>query len=366
MKHQLSWSINPPISTLCIQRQRGQLRIFTNSMKLTLLSHLLFLVTSILAITYDEALKLASKDGLLHITEKNYKQVIKNENFALIVFLTSEDSRVGCTLCTEFGPKYKAIAKQYMQNLKDELSGMYNPIDSAEDKERVIFAISDYLEARSYFERMQVTAVPKLLYYEPGNGPQLSEFNNEFSFLSVENTDSYTRWITGLVPGLELKYLDAQPPAPKSAFIISILGFLTVLFGLFKYRKIAINFLQNKNVWQFASLTLIILFISGYMYNQIRNPDFYKIDNQGKVHYVAVGHNLQYGSETQALTVIYGLISAVLILLIRMVPTINKPTIKLLTSVACCIGSILLYSYIIEIYRIKSGSYPFHLWHVLS
>lgn len=335
-------------------------------MKFLLLSQILLLATSILALTYDEALKLVSKDGLLHITEKNYRKFIKNENFALIVFLTSDDSRVGCTLCTEFGPKYKAIAKQYMQNLKDETSGMHNPIDSADDKERVIFAVSDYLQAKSYFERMQITAVPKLLYYEPGQGPQLTSFSNEFSFLSVENTDGYTRWITQLVPGIELKYLDAKPPASKSGFIISIMGFIAVLFGLFKYRNIAVNFGQNKNVWQFVSLALIILFISGHMYNQIRNPDLYKTDSQGKIHYIAVGHNIQYGSETQAVTVIYGLLSAILILLIRMIPTINKPTTKLLTSAACCIASIVLYSYIVEIYRIKSGSYPFHLWPVFG
>lgn len=63
-------------------------------MKFLLLSQILLLATSILALTYDEALKLVSKDGLLHITEKNYRKFIKNENFALIVFLTSDDSRV--------------------------------------------------------------------------------------------------------------------------------------------------------------------------------------------------------------------------------------------------------------------------------
>lgn len=335
-------------------------------MRILLLTQLLVWAVSVIAITYDEALKLSSKDGLLHITEKNYQQVIKNENFALIVFLTAEDARVGCTLCSEFGPKYKAIARQYMENLKNPESKMYNPIDDPNDNSRVIFAFSDFLNAKTYFEILKLTAVPRLYYYEPGKGPKLDTFSTEFSFLAVENTDGYTRWVCQLVPGLEMNFLDAPTLAPKSMMVTSIIVFITVLAAIFKFRKAVVKIVQNKNVWQFASLVLIILFISGHMYNQIRNPDLYKTDKQGKIHYVAVGHNLQFRSETQAVTFLYGLLSAVLVLLIRLIPTINKPLTKLITSVACCVATLLLYSFIIEIYRIKSPTYPFHFWKVLN
>lgn len=327
-----------------------------------LLVWLLLCVQGVTALSYADALKKVGKDGLIHVTDKNYKQLIKNEDFSLIIYLTAEDPRVGCTLCTQFGPQYKAIGYSYALNLKDSESGMFNPIDSKDDMSKVIFAISDYMSAQEYFGRLGLTAVPRLFFYEPGRGPQLTGFTNEFSFLGVENTDGVTRWIAQNIPGLDVKYLSMETPTSNSMVFTGLVFFLILLVGLYKFRGALLKVVQNKRVWEFFSLSLIILFISGHMYNQIRNTDVYKVGPNGNTIYFAQGHNLQYGAETQIMSVIYGALSVSLYVLICVVPKLKTPRTILMTAAGASLMVFVGYSYIVEVYHLKSPTYPFHLW----
>lgn len=319
------------------------------------------------ALSYEEALRIASKkDGLLYVNGKSYEKLIKNENYSFVIFLTAEDARVGCTLCHDFGPKYKAIAKQYFENLNDPQIGMYNPIDSDNDKSRVIFGFSDYMSAQTYFEKLGMTSVPKLLYYEPGKAPQLADFTNEFSFLTVENTDSYTRWLAQNIPGLDPKFLEVQIPVSKSKLYTSIAIGIASLALLFKFRSSIFKVVQQKTVWEVFSLSLIILFISGYMFNQIRNSETSRKDKEGNVVYFAKGFNMQFGAETQIISIVYTILSGCLFSLIKILPNLKKSTTKLVASVTVCFIMFIVYSYLVEVYHLKSSTYPFHLWNAFK
>lgn len=317
------------------------------------------------ALSYEEAIAMSSSDGLLHITDKNFRQLVKNDDFGLVLFLTADDSRVGCTLCHEFGPKYKAMAYQYMERLKSGDSDMLNPIDSKDDKSRIIFAFSDFMDARKYFELLGLTAVPRLFYYNPGKGPQMATFSDEYSFLAVENTDSFSRWLVQHVPGLELKYLDLVAPQTKSMAVTSIVFLVIAAAVFYSFKSAILKIAKNKALWEFSSICLIILFISGYMYNQIRNTEVYRQDKNGNIVYFAPGHNQQFGAETQIISIVYALFTISLFALISYLPKFSNTHLRLVFTVVACTVSFFLYSYLVEAYRIKSPHYPFHLYSAL-
>lgn len=327
----------------------------------SIISYLLLSLHTVFAISYEEALSEVGKDGLLHITDKNYKKLMKNNDYGLVVLLTADDPRVGCTLCVQFTPSYKAMAQSYYNNLFDDESLMINPIDSKDDKSKIIFGISDYLSAKEFFGLLQLTAVPRLFYYAPGKGPQLSQFTNEFSFLAVENTDGFIRWISGNVPGLDIKFLKNVQPPSKSILLTLIIILLSSIIVLYKFQSQIFSIVQSKKVWEFLSIGSIILLISGYMYNQIRNAEMYKVDKDGVIHYFAQGHNVQFGTETQIMSIIYTTLFAGLFIIIQVLPQLKNPRNKLILSITASTIMFIAYSYIIAVYKLKSPSYPFQL-----
>lgn len=344
----------------CYKARRRTHRKLTMNLK-SICAVVLLTVQLACPLTYENALKSLDKDGLLHITDKNYKKMIKNENFGLVVFLTAEDARVGCTLCYQFGPQYKTTAYQYIEHLKNDDGKVYNPIDDPNDKTRIIFAFSDFLDSREYFQTLGLTAVPRMFYYEPGKGPQMGQFSSEFSFLTAENTDGFQRWISGVVPGLEVRALQFEPPASKSMLFTLAVFVVVIITTVYNFKNHILKVVQNRRVWEFLSFCFVILFISGHMYNQIRDPETYKKDKDGNIVYFATGHNLQYAAETQIVSLVYGSVTICLGLLVSFFPSI-KDTKKRLLGIACAsVVLFFLYSYLVEIYSLKSPSYPLRL-----
>lgn len=323
---------------------------------------LLMLVQLSWAITYEKALESTEKDGLLHLTDKNYKKMLKNDDFSLVIFFTADDPRVGCNLCQQFSPEYKSMVYQYSQNLKNSDPNTYNPIDDEDDKSRVIFAYADFMSARTYFELMQMRSVPRLFYYEPGKGPRMTAFNDEYVFLSTENLVGCQRWIAQNVPKLTVSSLQFTPEPAKSMFFTSLVLLGLVAFVAYKFRSHVATVIKNKTLWLAFCFGLIILFISGHMYNEIRHTESYKKDKNGVIMYFATGHNTQYGAETQIMSIVYGLLTFSVTAILKFLPTMTDAKKRALGSVVACVAIFFVYSYMIEAYRIKSPNYPLHLF----
>lgn len=328
----------------------------------SILSTLFAFIQLAFALTYEEALEQIGKDGLLHINDKNFQKIVKNENYAFVVFLTADDPRVGCTLCHEFGPQYKAVAYKYMNSLRSDDKELHNPINDSNDKARFIFAHADFSNSRKYFETLGLQAVPRLFYYEPGKGPQLSSYTDEYSFLTNENLDGFQTWISQNVPGLKISNLKVDPPAQKPMFFISLVFIFLIAIVAYNFRSYISSIAQNKYVWIVLSFILIILFISGHMYNEIRHTSSYRRDKDGNILYFSPGHSSQFGAETQILSIVYGALTISLGLLLSYFPTLKDSKMRAFAVLLACTVVSVLYAYIIEAYHIKSPSYPLYLF----
>jgi oligosaccharyltransferase complex subunit gamma len=57
--------------------------------------------------------------------------------------------------------------------------------------------------------------------------------------------------------------------------------------------------LQSRNLWAAISLMVILLFISGHMFNHIRKVPYVTGDGRGGINYIVPGFQQQLGLETQ-------------------------------------------------------------------
>lgn len=144
-----------------------------------------------------------------------------------------------------------------------------------------------------------------------------------------------------------------------------------------------IPIIQDRNLWAAISLIIVLLFTSGHMYNHIRKVPYVSGDGRGGISYFAGGFSNQFGLETQIVAAMctskllhppppillqnkYLLVSdatlsfATIALAFR-VPRMADPKQQQI-AVFVWAGVIFgMYSFLLSVFRVKNGGYPFHL-----
>lgn len=161
---------------------------------------------------------------------------------------------------------------------------------------------------------------------------------------------------------------------------------ITTVLGVITFGTIAAPYvlpiIQNRNLWAAISLIAVLLFTSGHMYNHIRKVPYIAGDGKGGISYFAGGFQNQYGLETQIVAAmcksmrppshykaqkpsnqrcIDGLLSFATIALALRVPRIADPKYQQLMVFTWGLVSLGVYSFLLSVFRMKNGGYPFFL-----
>ena len=145
--------------------------------------------------------------------------------------------------------------------------------------------------------------------------------------------------------------------------------------------------MQNRNIWAAFSLIAILLFTSGHMFNHIRKVPYVAGNGKGGVSYFVPGFTNQIGLETQIVAAMCkypaerlspprrspagrghaneadadGVLSFATVSLALKVPLIadvGRQQAAVWVWSAIMLG---VYSFLMSVFRIKSGGYPFWL-----
>lgn len=179
------------------------------------------------------------------------------------------------------------------------------------------------------------------------------------------------------------------PDGPKPAIrrplnYVRIVTVTTTLLGIVSFLSVAYPYilpvLQNRNLWAGISLITILLCTSGHMFNHIRKVPYVAGNGQGGVSYFAGGFSNQFGMETQIVAAMCtssrsnlakhahtndidldGTLSFATIALALRVPRMSDPKKQQLAVFIW--GGVMfgMYSFLLSVFRIKNGGYPFHL-----
>ncbi|ERT01876.1 oligosaccharyltransferase complex subunit gamma [Sporothrix brasiliensis 5110] len=270
-------------------------------------------------------------------------------DYSTAVLLTAMDARYGCQLCHEFQPEYDLLARSWT---KGDKAG----------ESRLVFTTLDFSDGRDTFVSLGLQTAPVLLFFPPTAGPHAVSSPEPLRYDFTNGAGSAEvvhHWISRHLP-------DRPHPAIKRpinwfAWLTSItmlLGSATALFVAWPY---VLPVIQNRNIWAAISLISILLFTSGHMFNHIRKVPYVAGDGRGGISYFAGGFQNQFGMETQLIAAMYGILSFAAISLAVKVPRIADEKMQQVAALIWGAVIFLMYSFLLSVFRMKNGGYPFSL-----
>ena len=185
-----------------------------------------------------------------------------------------------------------------------------------------------------------------------------------------------------------------MPPLIRPVNYMRIVSAVTILMGAVTLFTVLspwiLPIIQNRNLWAAISLIAILLFTSGQMFNHIRKVPYVTGDGKGGVSYFAGGFQNQFGLETQIVAAICksrippDISSLAMVTALRIIRALTPSSIDAVLSfatialalkvprmedvngqqLAVMIWAAVLfatYSFLISVFKIKNGGYPFWL-----
>ncbi|KAK8124570.1 uncharacterized protein PG998_000329 [Apiospora kogelbergensis] len=277
------------------------------------------------------------------LADSSYKKLTASpRDYSVAILLTAMDARFGCQLCREFQPEWELLSKSWLRGDKKAES-------------RTIFGVLDFADGRDTFISLSLQTAPVLVFF-PQRLALTPFLASKVLPLSAEQVQA---WIARHLPGRP--HPAVKRPVNYVAWAVGVVSTLGIAGALAKAGPYILPIVQNRNAWAAISLIGILMFTSGHMFNQIRKVPYVAGDGHGGISYFSSGFQNQLGMETQIIAFIYGLLSFSAIALIMKVPRVADAKKQQVWVLLWSAILFLLYSFLLSIFRIKNGGYPFSL-----
>lgn len=312
------------------------------------------------AYTDDQMQQLSARSPVIHLLEENYDKFLYGDrDYHLIVYMASDDPLVNCLLCREIHPHFTVVGKSWKH---------FHPYGWSEEemedgqRKNVYFLEADFVETKKLFQIMQLDSIPKIFHFpptEPGDKSNAWVTENlEYQFFQGDHTAFIAQWI------LEVTGFHVELYTPPDYMKIAVNALITfaVVTALRRFSKQVSAVLRSTFVWGTLTLVGLLLFISGYMFNQIRNTPFVKESENGAVEYFQPTQQNQYGLETQIVSSMYALLGLSFVLLVNKVGTIRNPKVQFFAVLAMTFLIYATYSLYVLFFTYKARGYPYPLF----
>nr|CAG8478388.1 10406_t:CDS:2 [Entrophospora candida] len=280
-------------------------------------------------------------NGIVELDSRLYEEYTgKPRNYSMIILLTAMEPRLNCKPCRDFEPEFQLVASSWLK--------------TANDPSRLYFGVLDFRDGKEVYSKLKLNNAPSIYYFPPTTGPYGKEISepdrydfNKHGFLAEE--------LAGYLSNNLGTRIRIQRPFDYLKLFIAVfllIGSLATIKLAYPYIK---SFIWNKNTWATVTLVVILLMISGHMWNHIRGPP-YIISQNGHISYIAPGYSNQLGMESQIVAIIYGVCAFSVISLITAVPKINDKTKQRFTLWMGVLVAV--YSVLFSLFRLKNPGYP--------
>lgn len=314
----------------------------------------------IAGLSSDEMTRLVKKLGnkVINLNDENYEYILNGaRDYHLIVMLSSQSSQINCVLCNEFKPEFEIVGNSWIQDhpnglSKDELE------DEEEPKKNVYFLYSEFGDSRKFFLTLQLNNIPKVFHFPPTTNQKPNEYLNQYDqyqFLQGDHKQLLSAW-AGQMTGHKF---NIYVPVDYIKIATNALITLAAAMIIKRFNSQLAKIVKSRMLWSGISLVLVLLLISGYMFNQIRGVPFVMDHQDGRVEYFLPSQQNQLGIETQIMSFVYGCLSLLTVVLIKKAPEIKYSQVKLIAVVVISILIFGLYSVLLSIFGIKGMGYPY-------
>lgn len=308
----------------------------------------------------DEMKAIAQKKGkynVIQLYDDNFEKFLQGpRDYHLIVYLSSESPQLNCLLCREVRPLFETIANSWAHFHPDGFS-----VEELEEggHKNVYFLEGDFVNSKKLFAVMSLDSIPKIFHFPPtlAEAPKNAYIkqNSQYQFYQGDHTQLISQWVREIL-GVPV---DIFVPLDWNKVVMNAVVTFAAVFLVRRFNTQFVALAKSSFIWGSALLLLVLLCISGYMFNQIRGSPFVREKGDGSIEYFALAPQSQYGLETQVISSLYGVLGISFLLLVNKAPKIKNPQVHFL---AICVLSLFLYlgySVYLFLFSIKSRGYPY-------
>lgn len=312
------------------------------------------------AYSNDDMRKLVAakaKNGVIEVDEYNFEMFLEGRrDYHLVMYMASDSPQFNCVLCREFQPVFETVADSWLRAY---------PSGVSEDDADMYFLSAEFMTSKLLFQKLQLDSIPKVFHFPP-TGPNEAKdaylYNSDqFQFYAGDHTVLFKLWVSSI----NGKQFDIYEKVIYSKLFLNAALTFAVVMLLRKFSHYVVALLKSTFVWGSLSLVIILIFIAGYMFNQIRATPFVR-ENGDNVEYFAPSAQMQYGLETQVVSSLYGLLGIAFVFLVNKVSKIKHPKVQFFATVVVSALLYVLYSVYVFIFSHKYRGYPFTLLNIPS
>ncbi|CCE62445.1 hypothetical protein TPHA_0C02920 [Tetrapisispora phaffii CBS 4417] len=325
------------------------------------------LTYSVYGLSNSELAKLAleSPNHIIQLNDQNKEQLLNTQREGYVVVLfTATDPKVKCKICREFESEYIHFVKSWY---KDHPNGQSN-----EDKSKSLFFfevnIRNVRSMPDLIKYYKIEDVPRFILFRPDG------LMDDFEKFTIQTTNTEVRindLLTKIKTATQIYDIKYYEPTDYSSLLWTVFMTFTVVFIIKRYRNFIYSVFHS-NVSKAALLTsFIILMISGYMFNTIKNPRYAGVNKEGDIMYFIPGQlQAQFAIESQIVALLYVSFTIVLVTLVAGQKPLKeflkgeKHASKIITVLMPITLSFAFYVFVAgftSIYKVKQSSYPFQV-----
>ncbi|KAF3987706.1 hypothetical protein FT663_03705 [Candidozyma haemuli var. vulneris] len=298
------------------------------------------------------------RNSVIELRDDNFEKFLYGDrDYDLVLYMASDSPQLNCILCREIHPSYRTVATSWTHA---HPHGFTEEEKLDQGRTNIYFLEADFMSAKKLFQLMQLDSIPKIYHFPPSKpGAKVTSFlteHSQYQFYQGEHTSLIAQWVREIV-GVPIEI--HVPMDWGKVALNAVITFLVVLL-LKRFSSYASAVFRSSYVWGTVSSGAMLMFISGYMFNQIRGAPFVRETDNG-VEYFAPSPQSQYGLESQLISSLYGFLGLTFVLLASKVPKINNAKVQLLAVVTISALIYLAYSAYLSFFGFKSRGYPYRL-----
>ncbi|KAF9518188.1 hypothetical protein BS47DRAFT_1338444 [Hydnum rufescens UP504] len=286
-------------------------------------------------------------NGVIKLNSAEFEAITaSNRDWSVAVVFTALGNEFKCAPCHTFDPNYRAVAKAWSKV-------------SQPQRDSHFFASLDFADGQTVFRSLGLTSAPAVTFYPALKGHFKPKKTDTWSYDFNQNlfdASSLAEALSHSTP-IPIPY-----KAPLNYGLIStVLGTLIFLAIVARFFWMFFSsYILSRWTWALFTIAASLVFTSGFMFTRIRNVPFAQNTHEGP-QWIAAGYSNQFGAETWVVSTLYGTLGLSQIALIILVPRILKPQQQRIAIYIWTAVTVILYSVLISLFRLKHAGYPFHL-----
>uniref|UniRef100_A0A1X7VP25 Magnesium transporter protein 1 n=1 Tax=Amphimedon queenslandica TaxID=400682 RepID=A0A1X7VP25_AMPQE len=244
------------------------------------------------------------------------------------------------TVCKQAYEEYEILANswRYSQQYSSQL--FFVMIDIDED-------------GMDVFQQLRLTTAPTYFHFPP-SGKRKNEDKYDITRFGF-TCEPLANWVADRT-GVKISIV--RPPNFTVMLIWIPLLVVAAVVGYLKRENL--HYFYDSRLWATIAMAWIFIMLSGQMWNHIRGPPFSHRNHQtGQVGYFSGTSQYQFIAETYIIMLLYAVLSIGMVLMGDKFKVFEEMGIQKYTPVIGLIIVVVVFGYLLSIFRAKYGGYPY-------